>query len=455
VVIKIHRLGRTSFRSVRKNRDYMENKSKAGWLYMSRLAAIKEFSFMQALHGRGFPTPSPIDQNRHVVVMSRIHGYPLSQIQGESLIDIPLLFLQSVQILKRLVACGLIHCDFNEFNLMISATPAPTAAATGAQTLPTDGGEAASAVDHLIMIDFPQIISVNHPNAAEMFQRDLHGVLKYFTHKLKYSLEDGPGEGEGGEDKKRDLISLLSDATESSPVLPRARSEAEQRVREMLIEELVGKDGEVIQLPEILESLSRERREKERKEKEERARRRAAGEAEAEEEQGAVEQRDGDIYEEIKRRQYHGGGMSHDDDRTLIEFLAHNREHKAEMMREMKGGEAQAENQEDEEDGGAKEPSAAEEEEGDSGSGPEEEEQEEEGGASQSQPPKSQEEIRNALRRSAKPPHHSPPLTAPSSLPPSVRTQPQKHSARQGSRNSTKKRNKYGKVERINVHQEW
>jgi hypothetical protein len=38
---------------------------------------------------------------------------------------------------------------------------------------------------------------------------------------------------------------------------------------------------------------------------------------------------------------------------------------------------------------------------------------------------------------------------------PSNRTQPQKHSARQGSRNATKKRNKYGKVERINTQHDW
>jgi RIO kinase 2 len=401
VVIKIHRLGRTSFRSVRKNRDYMENKSKAGWLYMSRLAAIKEFSFMQALHERGFPTPSPIDQNRHVVVMSRIHGYPLSQIQGESLTNIPLLFLQSVQILKRLVGCGLIHCDFNEFNLMISATPAPSAASAALPVpVPVVEGEGApgGGVDHLIMIDFPQIISVNHPNAAEMFQRDLHGVLKYFTHKLKYSLEEGEGpEGEGsdgGDGRKRDLLSLLADVTDSSlPSLPRVRSEAEQRVREMLVEELVGRDGEVIQLPEILESQAKERKERERREKEERARRRAAGEAEEEPGTGGQVERDGDIYEEIKRRQYHSGGMSHDDDRTLIEFIAHNREHKAEMMREMKGGGGDEAQEEGEEEEGETNETGAPEEEGEGDEGQVEE------GAQGAQTGRSQEDIRNALRR--------------------------------------------------------
>lgn len=30
----------------------MQNKSKSSWLYMSRLAAIKEYTFMQALYER-------------------------------------------------------------------------------------------------------------------------------------------------------------------------------------------------------------------------------------------------------------------------------------------------------------------------------------------------------------------------------------------------------------------
>ena len=54
----------------------------AGWLYMSRLAALKEFAFMKALHEEGFPTPTPIDANRHVVLMSKVPGYPMAQVNA-------------------------------------------------------------------------------------------------------------------------------------------------------------------------------------------------------------------------------------------------------------------------------------------------------------------------------------------------------------------------------------
>jgi hypothetical protein len=42
------RLGRISFRTVKKNRDYLRGRKSASWMYLSRLAAQKEFAFMKA-----------------------------------------------------------------------------------------------------------------------------------------------------------------------------------------------------------------------------------------------------------------------------------------------------------------------------------------------------------------------------------------------------------------------
>ena len=46
-VLKIHRLGRISFRKIKEKRDYMGKRKSASWMYMSRLAAQKEYAFMQ------------------------------------------------------------------------------------------------------------------------------------------------------------------------------------------------------------------------------------------------------------------------------------------------------------------------------------------------------------------------------------------------------------------------
>ncbi len=163
LVIKIHRLGRTSFRAVRNKRDYMQGKSKSNWLYMSRLAALKEFAFMQALFAHGFPTPVPIDHNRHIVAMSKVNGFPMAQIKSGNMDGAETVFQASLDILKRLAQCGLVHCDFNEFNLMVD---------------PEDGA--------VTLIDFPQMVSTNHLNAAELFARDLGGLVKFFAMKMKF-----------------------------------------------------------------------------------------------------------------------------------------------------------------------------------------------------------------------------------------------------------------------------
>lgn len=102
---------------------------------------MKEFAFLTALHDRGFPTPTPIDCNRHAICMSLVDGYPLSQVRR--LISSKDAYDTCMSIVVRLAECGLVHCDFNEFNIMIS-----------------DAGK-------ITMIDFPQMISTSHPNAVE------------------------------------------------------------------------------------------------------------------------------------------------------------------------------------------------------------------------------------------------------------------------------------------------
>jgi len=73
LVIKFARLGRTCFRAVKANRDYVRSGSTCNsWLYLSRLATIKEYAFMKVLYEKGFPTPVPIDSNRHGICMSLV-----------------------------------------------------------------------------------------------------------------------------------------------------------------------------------------------------------------------------------------------------------------------------------------------------------------------------------------------------------------------------------------------
>jgi len=163
MALKLHRLGRTSFRAVKSKRDYMRRGSHFSWLYLSRLAALKEFAFMKALGEAGLPVPRAIEVNRHAVLMSMVSAYPMVQVK--KLENPRVVYEGCMKILVQLAGLGLVHCDFNEFNLLIGDD------------------------EELTLIDFPQMVSISHPNARELFERDVDGVVRFFERKLGYLPE--------------------------------------------------------------------------------------------------------------------------------------------------------------------------------------------------------------------------------------------------------------------------
>lgn len=185
-ILKIHRLGRISFRTVKSNRDYLRHRSSASWMYMSRLAAMKEFAFMKALKEHGFPVPEPIAQNRHTIVMSLIDAFPLRQIS--SVPDPAGLYSELLEMIMDLATVGLIHGDFNEFNILIKEEPIETP-----ESAATNDPDAEVPVKLVpILIDFPQMVSVDHPNAEMYFDRDVECIKRYFRRRFGFT-SDQPG----------------------------------------------------------------------------------------------------------------------------------------------------------------------------------------------------------------------------------------------------------------------
>ncbi|CAL9115913.1 unnamed protein product [Musa acuminata var. zebrina] len=168
MVMKLHRLGRVSFRAVKSKRDYLKHRSSYNWLYLSRLAALKEYAFMKALGEHGFPVPDAVDCNRHCVVMSLVQGYPLVQVKQLQNPDEVLETI--VGLVVRLAEHGLIHCDFNEFNIMIDDN------------------------EQVTMIDFPQMVSVSHRNAKMYFDRDVECIFKFFSKRFNLSYQEAEDE---------------------------------------------------------------------------------------------------------------------------------------------------------------------------------------------------------------------------------------------------------------------
>ena len=80
-------------------------------------------SLFQILHEHNFPVPTPVAHSRHAILMSRIEGYPLRQIVDLPAEHVASLFASLMALIVRLARAGLIHCDFNEFNIMVREVP--------------------------------------------------------------------------------------------------------------------------------------------------------------------------------------------------------------------------------------------------------------------------------------------------------------------------------------------
>lgn len=215
LVLKISRLGRVSFRRLKEKRDYHKHRNKASWLYLSRLAAVKEFAFMKALHDRGFPVPEPVGFNRHCILMELINGYPLCQVHD--LEEPAQLYDQLMDLVVRLGNCGLIHGDFNEFNLMLDGKDKPT------------------------LIDFPQMMSTSHPNAEWYFDRDVNCVREFFKKRFGYESELYP---KFSDIERDDTLDLETAASGFSKEVKEELDEAVQQMKENIEQDSSGDEGE-------------------------------------------------------------------------------------------------------------------------------------------------------------------------------------------------------------------
>jgi len=164
--MKLHRLGRTSFRNIKKTRDYHKHRGSASWLYLSRIAATKEFAFMKALYDNDYPVPKPIDFNRHCVIMQLLNEHPLYQVRELS--SPGAVYSECAQLIVRLAELGFVHCDFNEFNLLINDE------------------------EKVRVIDFPQMVSISHENADMYFDRDIQCLRTFFKKRFAFECTNFP-----------------------------------------------------------------------------------------------------------------------------------------------------------------------------------------------------------------------------------------------------------------------
>ncbi len=115
---------------------------------------------MVSLYNNKFPTPVPIQNNRHAILMGFINGFPLNKVK--SIEDSYSAFNTLIDLLEKFAKNGLVHGDFNEFNLMIDN------------------------LGRVFVIDFPQMVSTTHKEAEFFYQRDLNCIKDLFKRRFNF-----------------------------------------------------------------------------------------------------------------------------------------------------------------------------------------------------------------------------------------------------------------------------
>ena len=176
IAVKFQRLGRISFRQTRRKRGYTTEK--VSWLYQSRLAAEREFRALKLVFPHGVAVPEPISQNRHVLVMGMIEGAELAECKE---IPEPKKILNEIllNVRRTYLKAGVIHADLSEYNVILKPDT------------------------HVLIIDWPQYVARDHPNADRLLTRDIRNILAFFgrKHLLKTKLKECLAYVTGSEDR--------------------------------------------------------------------------------------------------------------------------------------------------------------------------------------------------------------------------------------------------------------
>lgn len=164
------------------------------------------------MYENGFPVPRPIDQGRHCILMELIDAFPLRQVPDIS--DPPKLYMDLMNLILKFASVGLIHGDFNEFNILVHET-----------------------TQEPVVIDFPQMISIDHVNAKEQFDRDVQCIKTFFERRFRYTADD---DGPHWSDIKR--VGKLDIEVEASGFSRKQARELEKYMRKLAPPAMAGNE---------------------------------------------------------------------------------------------------------------------------------------------------------------------------------------------------------------------
>ncbi|MFX1418693.1 MAG: RIO1 family regulatory kinase/ATPase [Promethearchaeota archaeon] len=156
---KFYRMGRTSFKSIKQLRDIIGDRGHLSWLYVNRLAAKKEYEALEQIYKLRLNTPKPIGYNRHIIIMSYLRGKELVYYKS---IEKPLKIFNRIIKQYKIIykKASMIHGDLGEFNIVLDEK------------------------GNILIIDWLQWVTTDHPNATSLLERDINNICNYFQKKF-------------------------------------------------------------------------------------------------------------------------------------------------------------------------------------------------------------------------------------------------------------------------------
>jgi RIO kinase 2 len=168
VIVKFHRVGRTSFQRVVRVRHYAVSKPYSSWFELAKVAGQREFRVHEELYKVGALVPKPIGYSRHVVVTEYIEGVELYLYENP--VDPESMLYKILETLRKAyLDVGVVHGDLSEYNVLV--------AIVNEEELP-------------YIIDWPQYVEKEHPAAEQLLRRDVEYITRFF--RKKYRVQADP-----------------------------------------------------------------------------------------------------------------------------------------------------------------------------------------------------------------------------------------------------------------------
>ncbi|HDI10299.1 hypothetical protein B6U74_06695 [Candidatus Bathyarchaeota archaeon ex4484_205] len=173
VAVKLHRYYSQEFKKIEKSLAYMAIRIRGSELKIDefeidvpRAKAQIEMHSLEVLRSK-VNVPKPLGLNRHAVAMEMItrDKVPAPQLNKVVVEDAEEAFHTILDDYKKMVENGVVHGDFNEFNVLVSED------------------------DEFYYIDFPQSVHPEYSGSEELIRRDISRISAHFSNKYRIDVQ--------------------------------------------------------------------------------------------------------------------------------------------------------------------------------------------------------------------------------------------------------------------------